>query len=205
MKTIIIFDVETTGLFPKNICEAYPSIIQLSYILYDLDTNSVIETKNMYIRIPETTIITPFVTNLTGITRELLDEKGITISEAIMTFYETYKKADMMVAHNISFDLKMILVESQHICSELYKDIKNKRTFCTMKESVDICKLEHTNSKGVYFKFPKLSQLYEHYFGHVPENLHDAHVDVLCCLRCFLRMEFYDVISDEEFAVLLSV
>jgi len=206
MNTILIFDLETTGLLPKNSGDPFPSVLQLSYALYDIHSKSVIEMKNAYIRVPETTVITPFVAKLTGITREKLDTDGIDIREALADFHETYKKADILVAHNMNFDMTVLQVESEKYYPAIGSDIRNddKPLYCTMQDSIDICQLERINSYGTYLKFPKLSELYEIYFGHVPENLHDARIDVLCCLRCFLKMKFDYTIPSDEFAGLLA-
>ena len=89
-----------------------------------------------------------------------------------------------------------------------YLEIKNKRYYCTMQMSIYICKLPFkprtvTTTKidggvninprpfkvrKVTYKFPKLSELHQHLFGFVPENLHDAQVDVETCLRCYKQL-----------------
>jgi len=205
MNTILVFDVETTGLLPKNPHDPYPSVLQLSYLLYDIPTKTIIEEKNAFIRVPESTVITPFVTELTGITREKVDTEGIDIREALADFYEIYKKADALVAHNMNFDLTVLQAESKKYYTELGEAIRQdkKPMYCTMQESIDICKLERFNKYGPYYKFPKLAELYGLYFCVVPENLHDARVDVLCCLRCFLYMKFEYTIHTDDFAKLI--
>ena len=55
---ILVFDTETTGL-PKKSCNIYetqnwPHILQLSYILFCQDTNTVLTYKNNYIAINPT-------------------------------------------------------------------------------------------------------------------------------------------------------
>jgi hypothetical protein len=39
-----------------------------------------------------------------------------------------------------------------------------------------------------YKKWPKLSQLYFALFGENPDGLHNSMMDVLVCLRCYLKM-----------------
>lgn len=204
MNTILVFDVETTGLLPKNPHDPYPSVLQLSYLLYDIPTKTILEEKNAFIRVPESTVITPFVTELTGITREKVDTEGIDIREALADFYETYKKADALVAHNMNFDLTLLYSESKKYYPELGETIRQdkKPMYCTMQEGINICKLQRFNKYGPYYKFPTLAELYGLYFCVVPENLHDARVDVLCCLRCFLYMKFEYTIHTDDFAKL---
>jgi hypothetical protein len=55
-----------------------------------------------------------------------------------------------------------------------------------------VCKIQNPrfpNAKLLY-KWPKLSELHQHLFGYIPENLHDANVDVEACLKCYLEMVF---------------
>jgi DNA polymerase III epsilon subunit-like protein len=51
-----------------------------------------------------------------------------------------------------------------------------------------------------YKKWPTLLEFHQHLFNSVPENLHNSIVDVLVCLRCFLKSYKRIVIEDAEFA-----
>ena len=62
---IIVYDTETTGLLPKktntspcleNVTD-YPYIVQLSYIVYDIETNTVIKIYDQIISIPDNIVI----------------------------------------------------------------------------------------------------------------------------------------------------
>lgn len=206
MTTILIFDVETTGLLPKTPkAGPYPHILQLCFSLYDTLEKRKIEMYNAFISVPEKVVITPFVSQLTGITRELVEKEGIDIRQALQDFHTAFLKADVLVAHNMQFDMTMLLVESQRFFPLLDMEIQKhqKPLICTMQDSIDICQLECINSRGPYLKFPKLEELYKHLFGSVPENLHDARTDVICCLRCFLKMKMDYLLTDEEFYNLL--
>jgi hypothetical protein len=50
-----------------------------------------------------------------------------------------------------------------------------------------------------YKKWPTLLEFHQHLFNSVPENLHNSIVDVLVCLRCFLKSYKRIVIEDAEF------
>jgi hypothetical protein len=50
-----------------------------------------------------------------------------------------------------------------------------------------------------YKKWPTLLEFHQHLFNSVPENLHNSIVDVLVCLRCFLKSYKRIVIEDNEF------
>lgn len=210
MSIVLIFDVETTGLLPNKMQDAkpeeLPNIIQLSFALYDTDKQSMIETYNAYIKLSSEIVIKPVITQLTGITREQLDLEGIDMNDAIKEFYRVYQMADIIVGHNIQFDIKMLLLEDrsndcqiQGIFNPDVLEQNNKKIYCTMQSGIKLCKLERINSRGVYLKNPKLSELYEHLFCRVPNNLHNSMIDVVACLRCFLKMHSNIEISDSVF------
>ena len=53
-----------------------------------------------------------------------------------------------------------------------------------------------------FVKFPKLSELHDYLFGYVPENLHNSMMDVLVCLRCFLKIRCCYALPDAKFAAM---
>ncbi len=212
---VLIFDVETTGLLPKLInpseVENYPHIIQLSYILYDKEENKIEESFNEYIIIGRKIKIPTIVTKLTGIRKEDC-LKGVSIMTGIKKFYNAYKKASFIVAHNLDFDSKMIYIETIRnkemilsLDNELLKlsNIMNiekeKAKYCTMKNGRGICNILKLSNDGkeYYLKWPKLIELYEKLFGESIENLHDSLVDTVACLRCYLKMSENIELSNE--------
>jgi DNA polymerase III epsilon subunit-like protein len=61
-----------------------------------------------------------------------------------------------------------------------------------------------TPAPRMYKKYPKLSELHAHLFGDVPEHLHNALVDTLVCLRCFLKIRCAFVLSSRKFELILQ-
>lgn len=207
MPLALIFDVETTGLIPKNPTPGnVPYIIQISFLLYDTENEEIKQVYNEYISIPPSVVLKPEITDLTGIHRETLDTKGIDIVDALKAFLEAYLVADMVVAHNIEFDITMIMTEAsihyRLLVDTFHKDQRTleKSIYCTMRRGTDLCKLERINSRGVYLKLPKLSELYTHLFKtDPPKGLHNSMIDVLACLRCFMEMKMFKTIEDAVF------
>lgn len=217
---VIVFDVETTGLLPKNPADEHPYITQLSYAIYNTDINEFDNTFNVYIKVPENIIISEKITELTGVTRELLNKKGVDIVYALQTFYNAYITCDEVVAHNLSFDSKMIYTETKRNFNNLgtteeslnilemfessfcafYKIEK----YCTMMNSIDICSIIKTNSRGSYKKYPTLCELYLRLFESNPDNLHNSMIDVIVCLRCYLMIRHKITISDDNFKQIID-
>lgn len=139
---VIYLDTETTGLRPGKIC-------QLSYVLQDA---SGIKTKNFYFKV---NYIEPSASMVHGLTVErlLVLSKGKTFRDYIDEIYADLSSADLLVAHNTSFDFSFLREEFE-LAGELFNPINS---FCTMKSSVPVCKLKRTNSNG--YKYPKLCEL----------------------------------------------
>jgi len=218
MSLILVYDVETTGLLPKvGSPEPNPHVIQLSFILYNVDKQNIVESHNYYIRVGPSVIITPKITELTGISREMCDTKGIPIEEALIHFARLYQLAYIIVAHNRQFDSQMLKIEMERHRDHplirnmvLFDPVADKITstlhVCTMMSSVKLCNImvEKPGQKP-YAKWPTLLELHRHLFGTTPANLHNAIVDVLVCLRCFVNMYYKIIISEDEFSLMIDM
>ena len=194
---IIVFDTETTGLPEKNTSllstEKWPYIVQLSYLLYDTEQAIVLDCVDRIIKLPSNIKIPKESTDIHKITNEICIEKGVDIKQELVDFNVTMLKADIIIAHNISFDKNMIMVEClrHKIIQNFTQYNTRKPEFCTMKNSVNICKIIRYTSDGKsYYKYPKLMELHKHLFGDIPEGLHNSMIDVLVCLRCYGKMKF---------------
>ena len=224
VRRVMIFDVETTGLIPKKVkgqpppsLASLPHILQLSFIIFDTKTWRPVKSFDTYIRVESEIAISPFISELTGITREKCDSQGVPIAHALSEFYREFMQCDCFVAHNLEFDKEMIQIEMRRNSAQLakncpyvnlvfnamYEKMHNIEIFCTMRVGRNICKIpfktQSTNashasststSTSTKWKSPKLSELYEFLFGEVPKNLHNSLVDTYVCLRCFVKLRF---------------
>ena len=212
-KSVMIFDVETTGLIQKQKkgpgesipipLEKQPHILQISFLIYDEIERRTTKSVDLYINVADTVVISDFITEKTGITRQMCNERGIGIENALFEFYSEYIKCDRIVAHNLDFDREMIQIEMQRngntlekmgclywnkVFDKEFEKMQHIHTFCTMRIGRNVCKLECANANGKYYKNPKLEELYKHFFGVVPENLHNSLVDTYVCLCCYLKL-----------------
>ena len=100
--------------------------------------------------------------------------------------------------------------------------------FCTMRYGTNICNImvlrvssaarlnpslplevsrepkETKEPPTFYKKWPTLLEFHKHLFNTVPANLHNSIVDVLVCLRCFLKSFKQIAIDDDEFAHIIK-
>jgi len=194
---LLIFDTETTGLpIGRNPSilekDAWPYIVQLSYILYDTETNIVIDYIDSIIKTPENISISKESENIHRISNSKMREFGLNIKTELKLFNEAITKCDIIIGHNISFDKRVVMVEC--LRNSIYQQFtvaqNRKPEFCTMKNSVNICKIPVINKKGEqYYKYPKLIELHKHLFNSVPNGLHNSMVDVIACLRCYIKIK----------------
>lgn len=191
---ILVFDCETTGLIPKqrkyNI-DTYPYIVQLSWLCFNIDTNEL----NDYDTIIKQENIPKESSDIHGITTEYSLKHGQDINDVLNIFIQHWNKADMIVAHNLSFDLNMIQTECKRHNIQL--EFKDKILYCTMKNSIDLCGIKKPSQfrpGSFYYKYPKLNETFKYLFPNETINinkLHNSFVDIYLCFICFYKL-YYD-------------
>jgi DNA polymerase III epsilon subunit-like protein len=204
----LVFDTETTGLplrfkdtpSPTNL-HAWPNIVQLSYVIYDTEKKELTKLVDSIIKLLPHISIPEEAVNIHGITRTISTEKGLPISDILYPLIEDMMCVDLIVAHNLEFDKKMILAElfrclktdvyNSNIKRYIdYLSIGGIRQYCTMLESIQLCNIVTVSqrSKTQYLKYPTLSELYDTLFEYKPCNLHNSINDVVITLRCFYKL-----------------
>ena len=211
MSFILAFDTETTGL-PRTVNGIImePHITQLSAILFSVSEKQIISFLNSYIKLPPGVEISPKAQEISGITPEICQQQGKTIDKVLKSFYSLYKQADVIVAHNLDFDVDRICAEIQRIVlSSSTKKIpkfaymfspshmpEHVQMICTMKQDLV--------ATG---RWPKLIDLYRRTFGYSVQThcLHHSFVDSLLCLRILLKNQYHITIPDIEFEKWLTL
>lgn len=210
MSKVLIFDTETTGLIPNRIDSLAncPYLLQLSFIIFNFNTRSIDKIYNEYVQIPnDINYDEEKIYQITGITREKCNHVGKPISDVLSEFYEAYTQVDGVVAHNINFDRKIILIELMRNKLDdkysMFNMILEKKEECTMLLSRNLCNITAINKNGQsYVKYPTLSELYTRLFNVVPTNLHNACMDTIYCMRCYLKLQYNIDIPNSLFNLL---
>ena len=192
-----MFDTETTGLpIGRNPSiretKKWPHIVQLSCILFDTDTNEIIRSYDTVVKVPDNIKISEESISLHGISRDISNTRGLPVKDVLKEFNQMLIASDKVIGHNISFDKRVVMVESIRLYISQYFTIDGARKpeYCTMKNSVDICKIEKVGKDGdKYFKYPSLTELHDKLFQKTPKNVHNSMVDILVCLRCYCKLE----------------
>jgi len=181
----LFFDTETTGL-PKSYkakvedVNNWPRMVQIAWSLYD-EKKQEIEFMDFIIK-PEGYTIPKEVSKIHRITTEMANEKGHNLADVLTKFADRIEKADYVIAHNISFDEK--IVGAEFIRTNIAHNYHKKQKICTMQSSTNFCKI----SGNYGYKWPKLSELHTKLFNTDFEDAHNAAVDISATVRCFWKL-----------------
>ena len=179
---VLVFDTETTGLPSSRIIspdtlQLWPHIVQLSYVIYDTENNDIVYSSDSIVKVKESVTITEDSSKFHKITNEISQTKGIKLDKVFDDFFQRLKNVDMIVGHNISFDINMVKVELLRIIYEesnisdvrlkeckcdLHLLTNFKNICCTLQDSIKICNIKALDRFGKeYLKYPKLIELHQ--------------------------------------------
>ena len=177
---------ETTGLprswrAPVTDLNNWPRMVQIAWILTEEDGTRI--AAEDHIILPEGYRIPRGASKVHGITTERALAEGKELQEVLEKFNELVERADALVAHNISFDEK--IVGAELLRKKITTRFFQKRKICTMESSTDYCRIP-----GPYgYKWPRLSELHHKLFGEGFEEAHNAAADIQATERCFREMK----------------
>lgn len=190
---VLFFDTETTGLLiPGGTIEEQPHIVQLGaiYTTYNTFTETLNETilnqiYNPGVLIPEN------LCKLHGISNELAQTKPF-ITNYLEGFIKMMKEADIIIGHNLTYDLEVIYYEIERVWNseeakerlKIFKKQIKEKSYCTMLWSVQFCKIPGRAG----YKWPKLIELHKCLFGEEFDNAHNAIADIRATQRCFIEL-----------------
>lgn len=191
-KQLLFFDTETTGLpqnwkAPLTDFNNWPRLVQLAYLIYDFEGN-LIEEGNHIIK-PEGFTIPYDAEKVHGISTEKARQQGEKLELIIDLFYKRVENAEVLVAHNMSYDEKIVGCEM--LRTGRNNIIRNKKKICTMEKSTQYCRIP-----GHYdYKWPKLSELHYKLFNKPCVETHNALVDIKYTADCFWELKRRSVIN----------
>lgn len=182
----LFFDTETTGLprnwkAPVSDLNNWPRLVQLAYLYYDNSGNKIAE--GDFIIKPEGFKIPTDASKIHGISTERAIREGKSISSVLQDFQVFVEQASYLVAHNMSFDEK--IVGAEFLRNGMPNSIQTKSKICTMEKSTKFCAID-----GPYgYKWPKLSELHYKLFRTGFEEAHNAAVDITATAKCFWELK----------------
>lgn len=188
---ILFFDTETTGLYDNRLPadhEAQPHIVQLAMLLTDEDAKPMLSASLI--------VDCPFhipaqASAVHGIDRDVASAYGVDLEMAIDVFRHFYRRAGLIVCHNVKFDMAVMASEIGRFQKRAITF--DKPTFCTMEAAAPIVNLPPTERMiAAGFnkpKSPKLEECIQHFFGERLEGAHDAMIDVAACSRLYFHLQ----------------
>jgi DNA polymerase III epsilon subunit-like protein len=195
----IFFDTETTGL-PKNWkapvtdTDNWPRVTQLAWQVYDKNGKLLNERCDL-IKPDGWTIPTveelrkegnknPHFFEENNMSTERCEREGVELSEILKDFVNKVNGNEYLIAHNMSFDEKIIGCE---MVRQNMKFREEPKKVCTMQESTYYCKQKPFRF-GKY-KWPTLTELHNKLFNEGFDGAHDALADVKACAKSFFELK----------------
>jgi DNA polymerase-3 subunit epsilon len=182
----LFFDTETTGLpinwkAPVTDLNNWPRLVQLAYLYFDKNGNKI--TGGDFIIKPEGFTIPKEASRIHGISTERAMEEGIQLQVVLSEFQSLIDESEYLVAHNMSFDEK--IMGAEFLRMKMPDSIAPKKKVCTMQSTTNFCAIP-----GPYgFKWPKLHELHYILFKTGFEEAHNAAVDITATANCFWELK----------------
>ncbi|MBP3473122.1 MAG: 3'-5' exonuclease [Paraprevotella sp.] len=192
----LFIDTETTGLplndnLPYTDLGNWPNLVQVALIIED-DNYGVLAKRNIILK-PDGYSIPESATKIHGISNAKAANHGEGRNKVISFLDLALYNSDIIVGHNVSFDLNVIKSETiriKGIENALFTKKKHS-VIDTMKIGMNICKIPnlsfHSRLSQPY-KYPKLGELYYKLFNKHFKNQHDAMVDIQATYDCYNKL-----------------
>lgn len=195
MSLINVFDTETTG-FPKfklpSDDPSQPHIVDICALLYT-EAGELIDSFEAIIR-PDGWTIPDEAAAVHGITTEMAMDLGIPEADALEGFLAIHQRTELRVAHNCSFDDRILRIALKRFRSEEAADaFKTGASYCTAMNAKPICQIPPTEKMKAsnfrnQFKTPNLAEAYKHFTGDELIEAHRAMVDAIACARIYFAL-----------------
>lgn len=184
----LIYDTETTGL-PQNYnapisdTDNWPRLVQLAWQLHD-STGKLINRGNKIVQ-PEGFTIPFNSVKIHGISTERAESEGFALREVMDEFLIDVEKADIIIGHNIEFDINIVGCEMFRLQDNTAK-LLGVKTIDTKEEGTEFCAIP--GGRGGKFKWPTLAELHRKLFDEDFGDAHDAAYDVDATAKCFFGL-----------------
>lgn len=182
----LFFDTETTGIplnhkAPASDLRNWPRLVQLAWVLADDEAHEVASAQ--YIVKPDGFTIPTEATAIHGITTEAAMQDGVDLHAVLTAIMLDIPRASVLVAHNMSFDERILGAEFLRAGHPNVVESKARR--CTMQEATNYCRLPSRYG----YKWPTLPELHMTLFSTPFEGAHQALADVRACARCYFELK----------------
>ncbi len=197
----LIFDTETTGLpkrwdAPITDTGNWPRCVQIAWQLHD-GMGKLIEHQDYLIQ-PEGYNIPYDAERIHGISTELAQADGISLSEVLKKFNVALSKSKFIVGQNLKFDINIMGCEFHRLGIESPMNSMPVLDTCT---EVTATLLQLPGGRGGKFKLPTLTELHSYLFNKPFSEAHNATADVEATTRCFFELIRTEIFTFKELQV----
>lgn len=185
MVLTLVLDTETTGFPMMTVKRSYHSytesdkydtsrMIELGFVLYD--DGKEIEKYNEIVKVD----FPVHNSDIHGITNKMCEKDGVDIDSVLSALNNVLSDNVTIVAHNVRFDINIILSEAHRINNvDLINKIHKCKQVCTCALAKKIFNLRY---------YIKLVVLYKKLFNKEINQDHRALSDVYLCAKCYFEM-----------------
>lgn len=195
---ICIFDTETTGLplfrDPSDDLRQ-PHIVDICALLYT-PQGELVDSFEAMVR-PDGWEIPNDVAVIHGITTELALEHGIPEHIAIEGFMNIWRQAGLRVAHNVSFDDRILRIGLMRFFgTEVADEYRAGDKFCTCQTTTNIVQCPPTAKmiaagRGKQYKQPTVAEALKFFTGEDLVGGHRARPDTEACARVYFALQAF--------------
>ena len=170
----LFFDTETSGKVDFRMPDDWEGQGRLVQLALLLTTDTGEEVSMAKILVEPVGFDIPFEAQCVhGISTEHARQCGVPIECGLSAYYHMATLADLVIAYNYDFDRAIISGEFLRARKTCPKNV----SLCEMKAMTPLCKIPSKYRDGD-FKWPKLSEAYQHAFGKPFEGAHVAMADI---------------------------
>jgi DNA polymerase-3 subunit alpha len=197
----LIFDTETTGLpkrwdAPITDTGNWPRCVQIAWQLHD-EMGKIIEHQDYLVQ-PDGYNIPYDAERIHGISTELAQADGISLSEVLEKFNIALSKSKFIVGQNLKFDVNIMGCEFHRLGIESSMSSMPVLDTCT---EVTASLLQLPGGRGGKFKLPTLTELHSYLFNKPFAEAHNATADVEATTRCFFELIRTEIFTYKELQV----
>ncbi len=191
MPLINVFDTETTG-FPlfKLPSDDFgqPHLVDIAALLYD-DLGNLVDSFEAIVR-PAGWVIDEENAAIHGITHEMAMDLGIPEADALDGFMAIHERADLRVAHNCSFDDRILRIALKRYRDEATADaFRAGEKYCTCLNSRSIVNAPAKPGSKQKNKLPTLGEAYAFFTREKLQGAHRAAVDAKACALIYFALQ----------------
>jgi DNA polymerase III epsilon subunit-like protein len=177
---ILFFDTETTGIPPRGAhWEAdFERFQRIAAIAWRMTEDGETAGEHSFLIRPSGWKMPKDAEAINGLSNEKLAAYGYKLKPVLQLFLSDATRAERIVGHNVHFDISMVKSELLRLAAKpdmFISILAKEKRYCTMHEATGL----------ISDKWPKLGEIYRHFFNEELENAHDPLTDLIACQRVY--------------------